>query len=535
MSGFSSISIRAKTHHAGYAFHKYWARKPHNVVAAVLREAGLSTGDIFVDPFCGSGVPASEAAVLGAETYCFDVNPTACLLTEITLTPPDPSELETAIVSLIEKLRKKHGIQHIHQGKNVRYWIHSLVVVCPGCKKPVSFANAKKIGRTYSCLGCGIKLRFNLKSLVATHITGAVAEDGSKFELDLIVKESKAGMSSCDQAFAENPRILAFAGMKTSDLFTRRNFRILEGFAEGIEKLPERLRPSARVVLTAASTQSSRLIAYRGGLVSGGPAWTVPGFWVPPIHMEMNPFFVLKTKLRKVAAGLRKLRELSGRGGCGKVHLSLGDTCVLIRKALKSTPKPKVIFLDPPYGDSIPYLEFSSVWNSFVGRLPSSANDISVSDRRQDTNSWTEYARGFGAIIKELSSHIDATTRVVLTFNNHNMRAWASVMGPIQAEGLRCLGAFYQEPAVVSTKSQLAKEGSYQGDFYVLFAKDEGKPLIGAALLLKRFSRDYEKARAQPVVMLREKLLAALRQNLKAEDFTELEGSSTERPNEEEA
>lgn len=528
MSGFSSISIRAKTHHAGYAFHKYWARKPHNVVAAVLREAGLCPGDTFVDPFCGSGVPASEAAALGAETYCFDVNPTACLLTEITLSPPDPSELETEITRLIDQLQKKHGIHHVYRGKNVRYWIHAVVVACPGCEKPVSFNNAKKIGRAYSCFNCGTKLRFNLKSLVATHVTEAVAEDGSRFDLNLVVKESKAGTSSYDQAFAENPRILAFPGMKTSDLFTKRNFTILKGFADGIKKLPERLQPSARVVLTAASTQSSRLIAYRGGLVSGGPAWTVPGFWVPPVHMEMNPFLVLKTKLKKVAAGLRKLRELPGRGGRGRVFLSSGGTCKLIRKALKHAPKPKVIFLDPPYGDSIPYLEFSSVWNSFVGTLPSSSNDISVSDRRQDANSWKEYARGLHAIIKELGGLIESSTRVVLTFNNHNMRAWAAVMGPIQAEGLRCVGAFYQAPAVMSTKSQLAKEGSYQGDFYVLFAKDENRPLISGALFCRRFSQDCEKTRQQPVIMLREKLLAALRQNLLAEDFAELEANSNE-------
>jgi len=532
MNAFSSISIRAKTHHAGYAFHKYWARKPHNVVAAVLREAGLSPGDIFIDPFCGSGVPASEAAALGAEAHCFDVNPTACLLTKITLAPPDPAELESAITALIAMLRKKHGIKHFYQGRNLRYWIHSLVVTCPGCKKLESFVDAKKAGRAYSCHRCGTRLRFNLKSLSATHITGAVAEDGSKFELDVMVKESKVGKSSRDQVFAENPRILAFAGMKTSDLFTRRNFRILQDLAEGIEKLPERLRPSAMVILTSASTQSSRLIAYRGGLVSGGPAWTVPGFWVPPVHMEMNPFLVLETKLRKVTAGLRKLRELPGRGGMGKVYLSQGRTCRLIGKVMKSAPKPKVIFLDPPYGDSIPYLEFSSVWNSFIGRLPLSSNDISVSDRYQLAHSWKKYTLGFSAIIDELSGLVDAGTRVILTFNNNDMRAWVSVIGPIQAAGLRCIGAFYQEPAVISAKSQLAKEGSYQGDFYVLFAKDERKPLIGAGVFLSRFSRENEKIGAKPLVILREKLLTALRQNLCAKDFAELAEGSRKSSNE---
>ena len=44
-----------------------------------------------------------------------------------------------------------------------------------------------------------------------------------------------------------------------------------------------RLEPPASVA------QCSRLIAYRNDLTTGGPAWTVPGFWVPPVHLETNP------------------------------------------------------------------------------------------------------------------------------------------------------------------------------------------------------------------------------------------------------
>ena len=51
-----------------------------------------------------------------------------------------------------------------------------------------------------------------------------------------------------------------------------------------------------------------------------------------------------------------------------------------------------LIFLDPPYGDSVPYTEFSNIWNSFLKNIPSSDLDISVSDRIDKNESWNRYS-----------------------------------------------------------------------------------------------------------------------------------------------
>lgn len=87
---FSLIAVTAETHPPGYSFHKYWARKPHNVVRRALEACGVAPGTVVLDPFCGSGVPLSEAAALGATCIGLDVNPVAVELTRATLNPPDP-------------------------------------------------------------------------------------------------------------------------------------------------------------------------------------------------------------------------------------------------------------------------------------------------------------------------------------------------------------------------------------------------------------------------------------------------------------
>ena len=56
--------VFAQTHPPEYLLHKYWSRKPHNVLALFLSELLPRPGTV-VDPFCGSGVLLREAARLG--------------------------------------------------------------------------------------------------------------------------------------------------------------------------------------------------------------------------------------------------------------------------------------------------------------------------------------------------------------------------------------------------------------------------------------------------------------------------------------
>ena len=53
----------AKTHTSMYLMHKYWARKPANVVAEYIKHYSKE-GETVLDPFAGSGVTAVEAIKL---------------------------------------------------------------------------------------------------------------------------------------------------------------------------------------------------------------------------------------------------------------------------------------------------------------------------------------------------------------------------------------------------------------------------------------------------------------------------------------
>ena len=68
--------MEAATWPARHRIHKYWGRKPSNIVQAYI-ELFTEAGDTVFDPFCGSGVVPVEATILGRMGIGMDNNPIA--------------------------------------------------------------------------------------------------------------------------------------------------------------------------------------------------------------------------------------------------------------------------------------------------------------------------------------------------------------------------------------------------------------------------------------------------------------------------
>ena len=68
--------VEADTHTPEYLMHKYWARKPYNVINHFLKEYGFE-GCKVLDPFMGSGVSINEALKNNMQPTGIDINPVA--------------------------------------------------------------------------------------------------------------------------------------------------------------------------------------------------------------------------------------------------------------------------------------------------------------------------------------------------------------------------------------------------------------------------------------------------------------------------
>lgn len=463
----------ANTHPSEYLMHKYWARKPSNILSEYIRTY-FKEGDTVVDPFCGSGVFLAEAKKQDINVIGYDINPIANLLSEVTCNPPSLDKFTKEAKELLDFAEQYRELFKIKE-KEIRYLVHEVESECVGCRKIGSISNAKKIGNRYYCSDCGERLSFNFEKFKGTRIVKLYDRNNIEYSEQEYIDDQlqkatrKYESNKYDIDLIVNRRILAFPGMKLSDLFTPRTFFIfsqLFDYAHRIKDLST--RKAILLLLTSSIAQSSRLIPYRNNLSTGGPAWTVPGFWIAPLHLETNPIIHLEARMKKFQKGLEAL-DHNYRSAKGIAHIKN----VSAQEGLKDLKDSSLdgVFFDPPYGDNVPYVEFSAIWNGFIGGAIDYDNEVIVSDRKEFLSSWRKYQDDMESIISLFHKKLKRGGRVVMTFNNLDPRAWKIVLESFAKFSFICIEAKYQIPAVVSSKSQMASNTSYVGDYYCVFEK----------------------------------------------------------------
>jgi len=471
--------VAAKTHPPEYLLHKYWSRKPHNVISYFISQLVPNNG-LVIDPFCGSGVVLRESQKLGINAIGFDANPIANLISKVLINPPDEEKFSSQIEQILDDIEQKILSVYTIGGEPIKYLIHKTVVICK-CGKRLSVDDANKKGRSYICPECNNILRFNLENLVDTKISSIALGNNSIKEVTSEMLEEQHAYSNMnvtgsdthkyDYEFVENRRILAFSGMKTSSLFTKRNFSILCSIADQIEEIKDEvIKDSAKLLLTASVAQCSRLIPARNNLTTGGPAWSVPGFWVPSEHLETNPVVHLRARLKKFMKGIRDIKKTRSKAS---IQVIKCDANKGMENLILNNTKADLVFFDPPYGDSVPYIEFSSIWNSFLRDFPDPSIDISVSDRLPKIDAWQQYYLSIDKTLKNISKILKPGGKLLITFNNNDLKAWEALIGALQRNKFLCNYVTYQIPAVISAKAQFSVEGSYVSDIYSIYSVDE--------------------------------------------------------------
>lgn len=471
--------ISAKTHTPEYLMHKYWARKPHNVISQCIKKL-LPDSGVIVDPFCGSGVVLREGARLNNRCYGFDVNPIACLISSVLINGPQKEKFVENFNKIYDSVLAKYGfLYETLEGFNVKYVSHRIIARCE-CAKILKYGECIKQGKKAVCPNCGKIVHFNLETMDSTEIfnvtidknKGYVADKDELFhqrQLSAFL-DDEIDYAKYNFSFPENRRILAFDGIRTQSFFTNRNLTILCAFADEIHKIEdEKIKQCCLLLLSASVAQCSRLIAHRNNLSTGGPAWSVPGFWIPLEHLETNPFIHIKARLNKFIKALEYLEDNPAQG---QAEICLGDSLKLLEGKYKDL-KADLIFVDPPYGDNVPYTEFSNIWNSFLKNIPSFEEDISVSDRADKNESWKNYGEKLEMFMNCFAHHLNKEGKLLITFNNNDMRAWKALISALQKNKFVCKSVFNQIPAVISAKAQFSIDSSYVSDIYSVYVHDD--------------------------------------------------------------
>ena len=170
-----------EVHTPPISVYRWWARRPHTLVGALLDAAreGSETDLVIADPFSGGGTVALEAARRGLTVYAQDLHPWATTGLRAALDDVDPAKLKAAADLVLEQLRPvrtalygavcpAHGISETAGA----FWARR--VPCTSCGEAVylypypllSMASRKRDEQFgyFGCSRCGYVTRSRLTS-----------------------------------------------------------------------------------------------------------------------------------------------------------------------------------------------------------------------------------------------------------------------------------------------------------------------------------------------------------------------------------
>jgi hypothetical protein len=457
-----NYAIIAKAHTPMYLIHKYWARKPHNVVSEYIRHYSKES-EIVLDPFGGSGVTAMEAIKVGRKAISIDLNPMSAFLVENTLSHLSRQEIEDAFRRIEDKLK-----DHLNDLYETR---------CPKCGKRIiaiclHWDKSRPSKVMLECNVCGTRMGkkvegFDLRKIKEAdelkprwHPRNRLAYNGEPFKEGTHLPE----YSSLDR------------------LFTKRNLYALSSIFGEIEKIENRrLQNAFRLAFTSMVHLASSMTPVRPTRLFSS-FWPVHRYWIPPVYMESNVWMLFESSVLGKQGLIRGIEDASGQITSWKKasdFRELKDGASLLVETTsaleltKHVPPDSVdyIFTDPPYGGAIQYFELSTLWAAWLSMDLDYADEITINS--QQNKDFDYYHKMLKSAFREMYLVLKRGRYLTVTFHSTEIAVWNSIIKAVVLSGFDLEKIIYQPPARASAKGLLQPYGSAVGDYYIRFRKPE--------------------------------------------------------------
>lgn len=422
---------KPKTYTGIYAMHKYWSKKPYNLVAEYIKRYS-HPNDIILDPFCGSGVTIIESVRLSRRAIGLDINPIAITTTRMGLSHIDIKALKKTFEWLQTEVEPE--INSLYQTD------------CPNCGNDRAIAthtiwNGAQISEIWvECKLCG---------------TAKVVKSPSDRDRIAALQPARPATWHPTNSLLENSRINAKSGMKVSDLFTPRALSNLSLLLDKINQIKnEQIKSVMEFCFSAMLPQTSKMvfvIRHRGKAngVSKSEAkaevgsWVI-GYWIPSEHFEIHVWRCFENRFKKILKGKQ---EVNIAIPAIAKEFSSFETLVkfqngyLVRRGTATdlsfiqSNSIDYIFTDPPHGNRIPYLELSLMWNSWLNYDFDLENEIVISEstmRQKDTNDYEQRLR---IAFSEMWRVLKPDKYASVVFNSLEDETWLSLLNALLTAG----------------------------------------------------------------------------------------------------
>jgi len=490
-----------KTHPPMYLMHKFWARKPHNVVREYI-EHYSNPNEIILDPFSGSGITSIEALKCGRSAISLDINPLSELIVETTIKDIDLDLYEETYRKITKDVRKK--IEKLYEIECpscshkalLEYIVWSNVVKCPSCDKEIIMANAKrpkgKKQNIYKCPSCkedfsyaGVEIikEVPILAIIKCGSCGAHGDiENPKINLPKINLSSIWYPKIKFSYNTDKPFITKRRASTIEELFTPRNLYALALLNQSISKLEDPMKKVFQMVFSSTIPQASKMMIVTE---TQGPGWKMPEYLVWATHCEFDVWSRFANRFHTVKRGLENRIELMSPGKIVKDFHSLesgkGNIYIDTKNALDLSdvlPPNSIdyVFTDPPYGGSIQYFELDMIrmaWFYDEDYLKQWWDEEITINPRGQGKTFDYYHKMLSASFSQIYKVLKPNHYLTVTFHSTDIDVWNSIIVAIRIAGFELEKIIYQPPAKASARAKLQPYGSAIGDYYIRFKKPE--------------------------------------------------------------
>ncbi|MFH1468611.1 MAG: DNA adenine methylase [Pseudomonadota bacterium] len=313
--------------------HPYWARKPLNVIQAVI-EALTEPGDAVADPFLGSGTTAFAAAQAGRRAVGADLSPLAILLTRAVVhMGRDPEGCLTRLRRLVDEVAAA-AAPWFDAGEG---W----VVERTRHRVEGAFAHGSFVL---------VPEEVVLKRQVGASLRGRrVVTPGEVCAIAPPRDLLNEPIDFDHLAIEPNSRIAVPEGAVAAHWFTLENRAVLNLARRVLDRIAT--CEDERAVLRLFISSAVPLLRLSDRKASS--QWP---YWRPRASLtSRNPIPVLTSRLASFEAAATWAAEHIGEGG---IELHEGPVQRLPGRLGVRFP---LVLTDPPYADQAPYLEYASM------------------------------------------------------------------------------------------------------------------------------------------------------------------------------
>lgn len=432
-----------------YNTHLYWSQKSFNVIDSLITHLS-SENDIVFDPFMGSGVAVLEAVRSNINRIGIgcDVNEMSKFITTNILNDIPHSNLNPLFSNLENKL---NDLSHYYETKCDKcdgVGITSKVVF----DKPERTTNSFSIKAiSYTCPNCKKRVKEPDENDYAKFST----VENNRFVPNVqLIHNSKIAVGASD---------------RISDIFTPRNFSVLNEIVEYIQATD---KDEDRNVLNYLLMSMLHLAKITDS--HSNSQWPL---WIPKNNcVEKNIVDLLRRRIKNLVKAQKYIIQHYAKGklALNYSELNANDALVLTKGSQYITnddiPDDSIslIITDPPYMDQVLYSEYMQLYKPFIGVNFNLQDEIVVSPAPERNKGKDEYFTLLYEVFEMCKRKLKENNIMCLFFHDSNLDVWVKLLQILESNGFKFISQEHIKKSK-TVKNILSPKKSLSGDAVLFF------------------------------------------------------------------